>query len=135
MSIPSLTQQSRLIGHAREGYWKGWGRWGGQNKRREIEERKIWITRDHHWSNYSASWTVCRWDCEWPRAGSATATECRAMMSRDGNARRPDDCHPRRRRRSRRCRSRRPSRPGTSRCCRSSPPSALDTRLEETRRG
>lgn len=52
------------------------------------------------------------------------------MMSRGGNARHPDDCRLRRRRRSRRCQSRHPYRPGTDRCCRNSPPSGPDTRLE-----
>lgn len=56
------------------------------------------------------------------------------MMSRDGNAKRPGDCRPRRLRRFRRCRSRRLSHLETSRCCRSSPPNALDMRLEETKR-
>lgn len=60
-------------------------------------------------------------------------TGCRAMMSRGGNAKRPDDCRPRHRRRFRRYRSHHPCHPGINRCCKSSPPSVLGKRLEETR--
>lgn len=56
------------------------------------------------------------------------------MMSRDGNAKHPGDCRPHRLRRFRRCQSRRLSHLETSRCCRSSPPNALDMHLEETKR-
>jgi len=94
-------------------------------------KREIWITRDRRWSNYFASWTVCRWDCWWPHVDSATATGYRAMMSHGGNAKHPDDYRPRRRHHSRRCRSRRPYRPGTDRCYRSSLPSGPGTRLKK----
>ena len=90
-----------------------------------------WITRGHHWSNYSASWTVCRWDCESPRVNSATTRAPRGTLVHGGSGRWLDG-HPlgRHHPRFHLCRSQPPYHPTTDRCCRNSRLSGLDTRLK-----